>query len=224
MTTDFFIKRRWLYCVAACLFTMIFSITAYAWGVARAQFVVVGKSFYFLVSADTHIQSATHATRLDGGAGYLLTDGESQYTAYSVYLTVDIARTVQAGMQEDVLLVEKRVDYLAFRRKYKENADVYQGALNALYGCIGVLTQTISRLENGETQESCKRILQILGRQFGYMSRRYQTIYPAFAAVCKDLQSGVNAMREQVVFCKDLRYLLCLACDEYVRLASVFSL
>lgn len=224
MTTDFFIKRRWFALFTAFLFTMLFTLTAYVYTLTRAQFVWLGKSFYFLVSADTHIQSATHEAQLNGGAGYLLTDGTCQYTAYSVYLTDDIAYAVQAGMQEETLVVEKRAEYLTFRGKDKEKSRMYQGAFNALYGCMDILTQTISRLENGETQQNCKRILQIIERQFDYMSSTYQTQYPAFASVCKSLSEGIGAIAGKVIFCKDLRYLLCVSCEEYLRLASAFTL
>ncbi|MBE7079792.1 MAG: hypothetical protein E7371_00980 [Clostridiales bacterium] len=221
---DFFIKRRWFALFSALLFTMIFGFSVYAYTLSHAKCIWVGKTFYFLVSADTHIQSATHEAQLSGGAGYLLTDGDSQYTAYSVYLTQDIAYAVQADMQEETLVVEKRVEYMIFHGKEKSKYRLYQGAFNALYGCMDILTQNISRLENGETQDSCKRILQILERQIEYMANKYHVQYPAFALVCKSLGEGVGMIAEKVVYCKDLRYLLCVACEEYLRLASAFTL
>ena len=224
MTTDFFVKRRCFVLATAFIFTVICVAMAYAYALTRAQFGWVGRSFYFLVSANMHIQSATHEARLNGGAGYLLTDGACQYTAYSVYLTEEIAYAVQAGMLEETLVVEKRVEYLFFRGEDKKKSRVYQGALNTLYGCMGILAQNISRLENGETQQSCKRVLRVLERQLRYMASEYPTQYPAFASVCKSLGEGVGAIAEKVVFCKDLRYLLCVACDEYLRLSSVFAL
>jgi len=38
------------------------------------------------------------------------------------------------------------------------------------------------------------------------------------------LGEGVGMIAEKVVYCKDLRYLLCVACEEYLRLASAFTL
>ena len=224
MTTDFFIKRRLRYFFSAVLFSMVVAFSMYANSYTRARFVWVGKTFYFLVSTDTHIQSATHTMRLDGGAGYLLVNAERSYTAYSVYLTADIAQAVQAGMQEETLLVEKRVEYLAFRGKDKKCADLYCGALNALYGCVDVLSQTISLLENGAVQQTCKRILQILENQFGYMATQYHAQYPALASVCETLRSGINELSANIVFCNDLRYLLCYACDKYVCMSSFLSI
>lgn len=208
----------------AILLAGIFSFSYYAYYIARAEFVWVGKRFYFLVSSDSHVEAATHITRLEGGAGYLLADGEGEYTAYSVYLSDDIAHAVQTNMQETAQLVEKQVDYLVFKGRNKRLAAFYSGALSGLYGCIDVLSQSISKLEGGMLQQTCKRLLTILEKQFGYMANAYQNEYPIFSQTCKTLRENLGKIISDVVFCRDLRYLLCMACDTYVQLSSEFVL
>lgn len=224
MTTDFYIKRR---CFALFTCIMVFTVAvlcSYAYSLTHAQFVRVNKSFYFLVSTDTHIESTTHMIRLDGGAGYLLMEDDTCYTAYSVYLNGDIGLSAQEGLQEETMLVEKNVGYLIFKGKNKLASNLYQGALNALYGCIDVLSQSIDLLENGGIQQTCKRILTVLERQFAYMASEYQASYPAFSSVCKGLQVELSKLAEKIVLCKDLRYVLCAACDGYIQLTKEFSL
>ena len=223
MTTDFCIKR-WSILFTAVLLGCIISISCYAYYVYCAEFLWVGKSFYFLVSYNPHVEVAVHTARLEGGAGYLLFDGREEYTVYSVYLRDDIARTVQAGMQDEAMLVEKDVEYLVFKGRDKRFTEFYHGALNGLYGCIEVLSKSITMLENGAVQQTCKRILTILEKQFAYMATTYKEDYPTFAQVCETVREGLNKILLDVVYCKDLRYVLCMACDGYLQLSSKFSL
>ena len=224
MTADFIIKRRWYTLFSVILLSIVFSFLAYAYTFTSAKFVWVGKNFYFLVSADTHIQSTAHAARLDGGAGYLFTDGERDYIAYSVYLTEDIGYIAQAGLKENVLLVSKQVEYLVFKGKHKKKSQLYCGAFHTLYSCIEVLSQCISMLENGAIQQRCKRILKVLESQFAYMANLYEKEYSAFSIACKTLYDKLSLITKNVLFCNDLRYLLCVACDVYLQLTEIFSL
>ncbi len=197
---------------------------AYASHLAYAKLVWVGKTFYFLISAQSDSEAATHTTRLDGGAGYVLTDGEERYIVYSVYLSDESLQAIQAGIGEETRIIKKAVGYLSFKGTEKQKKDIYCGALNSLYGGIEVLSQCISKLERGATQQACKRILTILERQFGYMASVYYSQYPAFSNVCASLQRKLQVLVVDTVFCKDLRYVLCEVCESYVQLSSQFSL
>ena len=193
--------------------------------VSYATPIWLGKSFYFLVSENENIEVSTHETRLDGGAGYLLDyEGES-YVAWSVYFQEETGLSVQAGLTETSKLLKVDVSYLYFKnRTDKKKKKVVEGALNSLYGCIDVLSQGLTRLDQGMTQEACKRILRLLYKEIAYMREIYRESYPEFSKVCAGMQTSLSDILTETIYGKDLRYLLCGACDAYIRLASVFSL
>lgn len=223
MTADFFIKRRYLLSIVICL-SLFVCFLGYTAKLAYATEVWVGKTFYFLISSKSDSEAAVHTMRLDGGAGYLLTDGDHTYIAYSVYLNDDALQAIQAGLTEETKIVKKSVRYVSFKGKDKKKAGIYCGALNNLYNGIDVLSQCIAKLESGGTQQACKRLLGILERQFGYMATVYQGQYPTFSNVCAGLQKKLQTLTEDTVFCKDLRYMLCETCEAYLRLAEHFSI
>ena len=187
--------------------------------------VWVGKSFYFLVSESTHIDASTHETRLNGGAGYLLDYAGESYVVWSVYFDELDGLAVQAGISEPTKLINLNVAYLYFQtRADKKNKGVIQGALNSFYGCIDVLSQSLAKLDEGLTQQACKRVLGLLHKEYAYMRAVYQDSYPQFSKICEGLQATLSDMLTKTVYCKDLRYLLCSACDAYIHMASVFTL
>ena len=208
--------------VAVTLFTVV-----YAQVITNMQTIAVNKRFYFLASASKHIQASTQRAVLGGGAGYTLCLDDGEYVAYSVYFNEEEFNRAQASVneQEQTVLVTLKVDRLVFKgEKQKENAPMIKGAFDCLYSCIQLLNGEILRLEHGATQESSKRILRTLKDQFAYMEKTYQQAFPDFAKTCSNAQMRLNKSLEEVVYCKDLRYLLCELSVDYVNLSSEFSL
>ena len=226
MTADFFDKKRWWYiALSQCLAVFIGACMCYAVKINYATPVWVGKSFYFVVSENAHVDVSTQEIRLDGGAGYLLDYEGGSYAAWSVYFDEADGLAVQAGISEPTKLIQYNVGYLYFQtRAEKRNKGVIQGALNSFYGCIDVLSQGLARLDEGMAQQACKRILRLLYKEYAYMCSVYQESYPQFSKACAAMQTALSEILTKTVYGKDLRYLLCSACDAYIRMATVFSL
>lgn len=225
MTTNFFTKKRWLYIgLSQLLACFVLICLLYSVYLNQVSTVWVGKSFYFLVSENEHVEVATHEAHLDGGAGYLLEHDGKEYIAWAVYLNDADGKAVQTTVEEKTQILKKNVEYLCFKGKKKKEKSVYQGALNTLYGCIEVLSQGISRLDHGGTQQACKRILSVLERQFSYLATTYQNSYPAFSNVCANVHKQLQNILNDTVYGKDLRYVLCGVSEEYIRLSADFSI
>jgi hypothetical protein len=224
MTTDFFEKKRLFRLLVSILVGIVFTVFSYAVYLAQAKTIWIGKGFYFLVSSNVHTEAATHSARLEGGAGYILEDKEKTHVVYSVYLNETDVNTIQENIDTEIALIKKEIRCLSFKGNEKGNEKLYIGALNTLYSCIEIIENSVSMLERGTTQEACKRILSLLERQFGYMASTYQGKYDAFSNVCTNIHQNIKSLLAHTVFCKDLRYLLCEACEGYIQLASVFSL
>ena len=226
MSAVFFSKRRWLYIACNQLLAVFFIIYGlYAVMIKHASSVWVGKSFYFILSEDVHIEVGAYESRLDGGAGYLLKYEGEEYIAWSVYLKEEDGITVQANIDTPTKLVKWEVTHLYFKTLgEKKRKRVIKGALNNLYGCIDILSQGIARLDQGSTQVTIREILTTLQRQVAYLGKTYQDAYPQFSKVCAGLQTSLEGLMDTTIYGKDLRYLLCGMCDAYIRLASVYTL
>ena len=187
----------------------------------------IGKTFYFLVSDSTHIEASTHAAKLQGGAGYLLSFGKKEYVAYAVYISKDVGNAVQATLTqqgEDVRLIERKAETLYLQtRKEKKNLKIYQNAFNVLYDCMQVLNGEITRLEGGATQPSSKKIVRRLSRQLDYLFEEYETSYSSFASLCKGAGAELSMIANDTIYAKDLRYVLCELADGYLKLISSFA-
>ncbi len=197
----------------------------YAWDITRAKKVSHQKNFYYLVREEENVEVSAEFAKLEGGAGYLLEEEEGQYVALSVYLNEEDAQAVLEGLQSEkaVRLLPKGIENLYFKGKDKRKSTLYVNALRTLEGYMSVLNECIARLEKGETQENCKRILQILERQFAYAQEEYEG-YPAFATSCGEWSDTLREMGEETVYVKDLRYLLCGQVERYLQLCESFSI
>ena len=149
----------------------------------------------------------------------------NKYVAWSVYFKETDGAAVQAGIVEPTQLLKVNISHLYLKtRADKKRKNIIQGALNSFYGCIDVLSQGIARLEQGLTQDACARILNNLQKQFGYLRKTYQEQYSDFSEVCATMQTMLSETLGKTIYCKDLRYILCSACDAYIRLSGAFSL
>lgn len=226
MSAVFFCKRRWLY-IACCqlLAGVVVLCGFYALTFKYASVVWVGKSFYFVVSEDSHIEVGAYESRLDGGAGYLLEYEGSEYVAWSVYLKEETGIAVQANIDTATKLIKKEVSHLYFKSfEDKKRKRIVQSALNNFYGCIDILSQVLSRLDQGLTQGAVNGLLTTLQKQISYLGKNYQDAYPQFSKVCADVQASLEEIMNKAIYGKDLRYLLCGMCDAYIHLASIYTL
>lgn len=228
MWTDFFCgKIRRVFVGGSAVFFTLFCCI-YAFFLSQAKVVAFSVSFYYLVSENTHIEAGAEFIKLEGGAGYLLCYEQKEYAVLSVYLHKADGVAVQTslskiGKNTRILCVKRQKLYFK-TQKEKQNAGIYIGALQTLYGCAQVLNECIERLENGITQEGCKRILTPLESQFSYLSKEYEESYPSFAKMCKQTAEDLFLKGQDIVFIKDLRYLLCEICVALENMASEFSI
>ncbi len=197
----------------------------YSVRLSRTKVVELQKSFYFLVSTDSRVEVSVEFTKLDGGAGYLLEKDNVQYVALAVYLNKEDGIAVQEGLGEELptKILHKGVSALYFKGKDKKESALYVNALRTLEGCISVLNECIARLEKGSTQENCKRILEILQRQFAFAQKEYEN-YPAFFTSCGEWLQSLKELCEETVYVQKLRYLLCWQVEGYLALCEGFSL
>lgn len=205
-----------------------YSAIAYANVFTTAQTVVLNKDFYYLVDESTHTQAVSSFAQLQGGAGYLLEDNEREYVAYSMYFDKQDGETAKKALSEyqaQPSLQVISIDSLIFKsREEKRRAPMVINAFSCLDGCMQVLNREIVRLDGGATQQSSKRILTTLINQFAYLQHEYQTSYPAFANVCKDAATQLESCVADIVYVKDLRYVLCDLGVAYKTLSEEFSL
>lgn len=228
MTTNFFMNRCWKWIVLAVTLGVTFGAFAYAGQLSAVETVALNTEFYYLVSEDMQMEAGAEFVRLDGGAGYLLTEDNEEYVALSVYLkegdgTAVLNNLKNSGKSGKILGLKAHKLYLK-TAKQKGLATLYRGAFENVYGCMQVLEGCVYRLEKGMTQESCKRLLNTLKNQFFYLEKQYQEDFESCASVCKDAKVFLTEILEDTVYVKDLRYLACQLANDYVTLANEFSI
>lgn len=222
----FFIRIKRLIGLLSVVFT--FAVFCYAVALNNAKTVGTGKTFYFVVSSSEHIEVSTHLTKWSGGAGYPLAYNGGEYAAYAVYFTESEGETAQTSVEktgEETEVLALQGNPISFKsRAEKENAVRIVGAFDCLYGCMQVLNKEIARLEQGATQESSKRILKTLTRQFSYLETEHKNTIKGYSSVCKNAKTSLSELTSDIVYAKDLRYLLCELSVAYVNLSKNFTL
>lgn len=229
MSAVLFWKKRIALIVAGVLSTLFVLCTLmYARVLFGVQKVDWKRSFYFLVSASTHVEASTHLAELYGGAGYLLEYKNREYVALSVYLNKEDGLKVSESVStigQEAYLLPMHIDGLYFKTtSQKREINQIKDAFGALDGCIEVLHGEIKRLAGGATQESTKRILGVLIKQFDFLNKEYAKVFSKFSGVCEASKNSISSMLEGKIYLKDLRYVLCELCASYVQIAMDFSL
>lgn len=219
MKTDFFWKNivRW---VAFLTIVFVFGIILFKKNVGAITTLQTQKEFYYLTSTSTHIEASTYNAQYLGGAGFTLEYKDRAYVAYAVYTDLTMAeRAFQALKEQDedvcILKVQAKQAKIPL-----DNTTAYKNAFHCLYAQIRLFNAEITRLEDGATQESAKRFLNIQQRQFAYMKKEYEQSFPQFSAVCRNAVEQIERMKKQTVYAKDMRYLECFLCDSYIRLGD----
>ena len=226
----FFIKWKKIAGVATGVLSVSFTFSAffYAKSLENAQTVGAEKHFYFLVSNEESVQASTEMISLQGGAGYALVQEKDTYAAYAVYFSENDSMDAQSSvleMGQSTKIVEVSCAPLYLKTaKEKERAKLIAGAFESLYGCMQVLNGEIKRLERGATQESSKRILQTLFKQFSFLKKQYAERVAGYGNACKNAKKRLSESISNIVYAKDLRYLLCELSVAYANLSKNFSL
>ena len=229
MSAAIFWKKRIRLIVTGVLSTfVVIAALVYAYALTGVQKIAIGKTFYFVLSDSEHVEAGAHFVSQNGGAGYVLERSASKYVVYAVYLEKADAESVQAALQtygDEARIVGERVDAL-YVKGNRSKAEEVCGTFSSFYGCIEVLNGEISRLSAGATQQSSKRILATLRRQFAYLRARYEDReeYAAFSDLCASAEAALRESIEGTVLLKELRYLQCAWCDAYIRLAKTYTL
>ena len=210
-------------CVSFTLFAFVYAKT-----LENAKTVGTEKNFYFLVSDRGSVEVSTQMIELQGGAGYSLFYEGGEYAAYSVYFSENESRVAQSsvakiGENAEIVIVKSAPLYLK-TTKQKKYAATISGAFESLYGCMQVLNGEISRLERGATQESSKRILQTLSRQFSFLGKEYAERVAGYKEACENAKKRLLEATAGIVYAKDLRYILCELSVAYANLSKNFSL
>lgn len=205
-----------------------FSALFYAKTLESAQVAGTERNFYFLVSDYESVEVSTQMIGLQGGAGYSLSYKNGEYAAYSVYFSEEESHTAQSsvakiGESAEIVTVTSSPLYLKTPKQKKE-AKLITGAFESLYGCMQVLNGETKRLERGATQESSKRILQTLSRQFAFLGKAYAETVTGYKKVCENAEKRLLEATAGIIYAKDLRYILCELSVAYANLSKNFSL
>ena len=229
MTAEFLTRKngvRIFSCVLSVFF--VFSMLSYAFFLKKAELSRLGKTFYFLVSDSSHIEASTHVAVLGGGAGYVLQTEGREYVAYAVYLTETGAESAQGVMakngEKTRVIALKSPDLYSKTRREKLEQEKVNGAFSCFYQNTALLEGEIARLEQGATQESSKRILSVLSRQFAFLKASYGEVCKEYQAACEVAVTALNRSIGGVVYVTDLRYLSCELCVSYIQMSENFCL
>ncbi len=191
----------------------------------KATVAAVSQDYYFLVADTTHVEASAYQIVLDGGAGYFLEVDEGEFVTVAVYSSQAEAESVQVSLLQDTRVISLNAGNLYFKSKTdKKNAKQIVNAFQLLGDYVQVLSGEIVRMEKGGTQESCKRMLETLKRQFIYLAKEYKSVFQSYAKLCDRTANSLSKMLNETIFVSNLRNLQCDLCYSYVSLAKEFAL
>ncbi len=217
--------QKWLVSFFA---TAFFICGVYLMQIATTKVVNLEKSFTFLVIETEGIEACISQVQLDGGAGFLLKTDDGEKVALSVYLQEENGILVkeQLSQKYNFLKIEKKSPSALYFKgiKQKRTASAVQSAFVSYYTILERLEQVIIELDDGGTQEACKRQLGAIKTCFSTLSKTYERDFYSFSKVCKSAENALSKSVEGICYAQDLRYLLCELCVEYVTLSNQFKL
>ncbi len=180
------------------------------------------KEFYFLTVQAETVEVSAFEIQNDGGAGFMLPKNRMALAVYFTKSDAEKVLTKNKDRYEKLSLVCLSCEELYFSRERKEERESVINALNTLYEHIFLLNELIVRVENGQTQEASKRILNEIEGNFLYLEKSYKN----FSALSKLYGNSAEKLREQTenfVFTKNLRYVVCGLCKGYLDFAGEYS-
>ncbi len=226
--STFFLRKKGM-CYVAWGLSVLFTVFVMLYSVMLSQTRVVDvrTAFYFLVSEETHVEAGAEFVKLEGGAGYLLSCDGKGYAVFSVYLKEEDGLAVQAALSESgkaAQLLPIFIDCLFFKGADRKKENIYLSALNCLKEYAQVFAACASHLEKGIPQERIKRILLPAQNQLKALSKSYKKTFAAFSKLCKRLSEQLVAYNSNILYARDLRYLLCSTAVGYLELCETFAL
>jgi hypothetical protein len=224
----FFLRKK-VIGIFTLLLSVLFVLLSFFYSVFLSQIKVVPvrERFYLLVAEELHVEAGAEFVKLEGGAGYLLSLDGKEYLLMSVYLKESEGESVRValtGMGRAVRLLSVSVENLYFKGNEKSRANMYVSALNILKGYLSVVGECISKLDNGATQESIKRILTPMRSQLLYLSNAYKRENFIFSNLCDALASELYGIESEIIYVRDLRYLSCGIVDGYLQVCKKFAI
>lgn len=226
MPTDHFFRKIYMPVLGFALVAFCVCNLLYAWIVSSAKRVDVNASFYFLVTEDTKTEAGAEFAKLEGGAGYLLEHEGVEYVTLAVYLEEREALAVQKNLKKEgkaTSLLQKGASTLWFKGKERAQSTFVVSGLNTLKSYITILKETLDSLDEGLSQERCKELLNTQLRQYAY-AKEYYKGYEALSEVFDKSAQQLFAIVSDIVYVRDLRYLLCWQTENYLALCSKFSI
>lgn len=224
MSTFFLRKKVFFSLFVFFIYTFIAISLFYAERIKNVQAYDLNQTFYFLVHTNENVEVGAYTVPLNGGAGYLLQTSSGETVAYTVYTKYSDAERGQNNVSDSAIeCIDVSTVYFK-TKKEKHNAQKFLGVMRSLYGCIEVLQAEINRLSKGATQESSKRVLKDLKGVFDRLTEESEKDSPKITRLCEKTAERLQRNIDGVVYCKDLRYILCDLCFSYVKIASEFSL
>ncbi len=228
MSANFFKKRTIAVALFATATLFTFSCVFYSWSFYQVDVYNVSKSFYFLVVDEVHIQASTAEIQYDGGAGFLLDYDDKEYLALSVYMKnseAEQAKLAIVNKYTGAKIIQLNSGNLHMKNRTQKNqANKIIGALESTYGNMQVLNGEIARLANGATQSSSKRILLHIADNLHYLEQENRDIFPALSTVCAQTLQNLEEYTKDIVYAKNLRFLLCEWSVAYMQLSEEYSL
>lgn len=163
--------------------------------IASRQLRGDGRIVYFLMMRTDSVQAGASWISLQGGAGYVTSDG----VALDVYFSQNDA--------EEALYRLSSVGGTLTVDAYVLPADLPE----AFLGCLQVVGDCVSALESGATQSSARRVLEKQADIMAYLSQT-----SGLGAVGR-AANDVRTIAQETIYASRLRYFLCETCESIAK-------
>lgn len=220
-----------LFCALCVLFTA-FSFY-YAVRTNYAQEIVLNKSFYFLVAEGDNAQACLASAQLYGGAGYALQRDGKEYSVYACYYEVETAESAKETLLKNgrkTMILQQCCNALYLRtRAQKARKNEITGWLSTLEDCGEVLSRAVEGAESGTMNQSALKntvnaVKSVLSSLTKNVSDKADENVIICAQSCAAYRDELSEISKSIVFARDLRRIHAAICNEYIRLASAYSL
>ncbi len=163
--------------------------------IAKVQAGGDGQVVYFLTMRTDSVQSVAGWISLQGGAGYVTSDGvalDVYFSQNDAEMAMDRVSSIHGGLSLD--------EYVFFA----DLPAAFLTSLQVVGGCV-------SALEKGATQASVRRVLEQQADLMAYLSRMSGLRAIGRAA------TGLKALARETIYANRLRYFLCETCESIAK-------
>lgn len=228
MKADFFRKKILMLAGTLSVAAVLYGIL-YARVLTKTQVVDLTQTFYFLVSEEENTTVAAESISLGGGAGYVLTRGNTDYAVLSCYFTERDAKTVRDNLAAKkipaAVLAESGGKLYLKKNSEKRNAETIAGGFNTMNSCIRLLYEIGTKADTGEySQQKLKRALEEVRKVFSCLAIENRGVFAELSDCSAKATEKLSEISRGVVYAKNIRYVQVYLSDCYLSLASKFSL